>query len=938
MSSELNESPYQIRRSLKWRPLIVLSVVLFLVNASLAYMVYRKTTGQFGKQQFTLREIQHRELSAALSKGQESLSAFASFIPLLSSKHREADLLESPQRIPQVLHEHGVMLHVEWGVEGVHYLAADGDVRPMFSWPVGRKMPAVGELLESVARAEAPQGRILCEKMCAQVIALPLLRHGSTAGYLVVERSLADSLQTFNKLSGADVAVLKTVGKDSEAGGRFVLPWARLAPFMTHEDLMLPVLRQVAEKASLQSIRRGPVTVYSGGEWYEASALPTPFSSSDVTILILHKVTDQVLAIRDATIESIAVGIAGLVVSEIILLFVLWAPMRRIHDIANVLPLLAAGSHRRLRETLTAVAGRRHNGDEIDAMSSAIVDVSMEIEKLDAARWAAEKALREREQNLQMAQSIAKVASWRGRPIDGVFEFTNGVNRIHADLAGIRNWVEVLRLIHCDDRLNVQNAWREAPPSSRMDIEFRLQIGGKGLDVRAVAQFSAADAKGVVHVIGVMQDISEMRENRRMLKDSRDRLEDEVLARTAELVSARGDAERLAETKGEFLAHMSHEIRTPLNAVLGLSQIGMQQSHNRSIASTFEEILDAGEHLLNIVNDVLDLTKLEAGKLRIASETFDVREVVNQSARLLRTRVDAKSLDMPINIDANLPGHLLGDSFRLQQILINLLSNAVKFTEQGSVSIDVYRDAGECCFKVADTGIGMTASQLSGLFNPYQQVESNSKRQQEGTGLGLSISQTLATLMGGTIRVKSEPGVGSEFLLRLPLPATRAARHAPCVGDDGDGPTGDRLSGVRVLVADDVLVNRKIVDFLLSTEGARVTMVTDGAEAVDAVLRSKGGAFDVILMDLEMPNTDGRQATRLLRRSGISVPIIGVSAHVGQRERDAASAAGMDDLLVKPILKEDLIALVLRVTAPDRNLRAGDTESPHSMCEDRGLQ
>lgn len=185
-----------------------------------------------------------------------------------------------------------------------------------------------------------------------------------------------------------------------------------------------------------------------------------------------------------------------------------------------------------------------------------------------------------------------------------------------------------------------------------------------------------------------------MRAAERSLMSHRDRLEDEVLARTAELVAARKEAERLAQNKGQFLANMSHEIRTPLNAVLGLSQIGIRQSQNRAIADTFEQIIEAGEHLLNVVNDVLDMSKLEAGKLVVVAEPFDLGKTISQCVEMLRQRADAKALTLRVSVAADLPKSVIGDAFRLQQILINLLSNAIKFTECGSVVLDVQRQGG----------------------------------------------------------------------------------------------------------------------------------------------------------------------------------------------------------------------------------------------------
>ncbi|MBT8429605.1 MAG: response regulator, partial [Gammaproteobacteria bacterium] len=419
---------------------------------------------------------------------------------------------------------------------------------------------------------------------------------------------------------------------------------------------------------------------------------------------------------------------------------------------------------------------------------------------------------------------------------------------------------------------------------------------------------------------GMMQDITEMRAVQRALQSHRDHLEKVVTERTAELVDARNRAEELARTKSDFLANMSHEIRTPMSAVLGLSQIGMRESHNRKIAHTFEQILEAGGHLLNVVNDVLDVSKLEAGTLATESIPFQVRKAVSACAEMLRPRAQAKSLKMQVCVAEDFPDWVLGDSFRVQQILINLMSNAVKFTEKGSIFLDVYREDEVSCFKVRDTGIGMSAEQLERLFKPFHQFENSLTRNHEGAGLGLSISNTLAGLMGGGISVLSEPGGGSEFILRLPMPEGMGSPSMEEVGGGSDESDVQRLGGIRVLVADDVRINRTIVEALLEAEGATVTTAANGAEAVAAVSGRGKEAFDVILMDLEMPKMDGRQATRRIRVLQPALPIIGLTAHVSEEQRAQSLESGMNDQLVKPVWPEALVAAILRVTPERRNV------------------
>jgi CheY-like chemotaxis protein len=286
---------------------------------------------------------------------------------------------------------------------------------------------------------------------------------------------------------------------------------------------------------------------------------------------------------------------------------------------------------------------------------------------------------------------------------------------------------------------------------------------------------------------------------------------------------------------------------------------------------------------------------------------------------MLRPRADEKSLQMGVCVAEDFPDWVLGDSFRLQQILINLMSNAVKFTEKGSIFLDVYRESEFSFFNVRDTGIGMSAEQLIRLFTPFHQCENTLTRNHEGTGLGLSISNRLAGLMGGEIKVLSEPGVGSEFILRLPMQVGRGNSSAAEVHIGPDVSRERRLAGIRVLVADDVRINRAIVEALLEDEGAIVTTATNGLEAVNAVSGHGKDVFDVILMDLEMPKMDGRQATRRIRASQPALPIIGLTAHVSEEEREKSLQSGMDDQLVKPVLPETLVAAIQRVRPEGRD-------------------
>jgi PAS domain S-box-containing protein len=415
------------------------------------------------------------------------------------------------------------------------------------------------------------------------------------------------------------------------------------------------------------------------------------------------------------------------------------------------------------------------------------------------------------------------------------------------------------------------------------------------------------------------EDISSFKHATEEIRRLNADLEQRVAVRTAELVAARNEAERLAQAKSQFLANMSHEIRTPLNAVLGLAQIGARDSAGRANEDTFARILDAGEHLLRVVNDILDISRIEAGKLTIEARPFQLPEVVANVRSLLAGAAKQKGLACTVDQAPGMPQWVMGDAHRLQQILVNLLSNAVKFTEHGGVRMRVARDGDDTYFKVIDSGIGMTNAQVARLFKPFEQADSSTTRRYGGSGLGLAISHNLATLMGGEITVDSAPGAGSSLTLRLPLP--KAAPAAPRF-DRQHRPAQRRLGGVRVLATEDVEVNRLILADLLAHEGAQVVFAEHGEQAVQRIENDGAGAFDIVLMDVQMPVMDGYAATRRIVEIAPRLPVIGVTAHAFAEERQRCRAAGMVGHVSKPIDADELVAAMLT------HCRAGGGERP----------
>jgi PAS domain S-box-containing protein len=387
-------------------------------------------------------------------------------------------------------------------------------------------------------------------------------------------------------------------------------------------------------------------------------------------------------------------------------------------------------------------------------------------------------------------------------------------------------------------------------------------------------------------------------------------------------------AELLAQSRSEFLANMSHEIRTPLNGVLGMAQIGYRDNlAGGKTKETFANILVSGQLLMAIINDILDMSKIEAGQLVVETISLDPGKTLDAAMALMGDKALRKGINLLIEKAPDLPVAILGDPTRISQILLNLLSNAIKFTAHGEVRLAALRDNDQLVFRVSDTGIGMTPEQMGALFTPFQQADSSTTRKYGGTGLGLTISRKLAQLMGGDIHASSRAGSGSSFELRLPCIETTAAASPQSTAFINSA--GMRLKGVRILAAEDDEFNQLVLEDMLTGEGAELAMVGNGRLAVDSVAQNPA-AFDLVLMDVQMPEMDGREATRRIRVIAPLLPVIGQTAHVLPAEHEQCRAAGMIDVISKPLDIEALIRTVLRHTG-----RTGATDVAPLPPEER---
>ncbi|SFR48570.1 Signal transduction histidine kinase [Marinobacter daqiaonensis] len=428
------------------------------------------------------------------------------------------------------------------------------------------------------------------------------------------------------------------------------------------------------------------------------------------------------------------------------------------------------------------------------------------------------------------------------------------------------------------------------------------------------------------HLETVDASLSQLRAVESQMKDYSGQLEREVEDRTREiseknqalqrsnraLVRAKEDAVRRAQTRARFLASMSHEIRTPLNGVLGMLELALEGDLQPAQRHQLEIAQGAGQGLLNLLNDILDISKVEAGKLDLEVISFDLRKLVQECATIHYEQARRKGLEFETRLESDLASRYLGDPTRIRQVINNLLANAIKFTESGRVSIHLAQTPEGVRLEVRDTGIGMSREALHRIFSPFSQADSDTTRRYGGTGLGLALCQQLVERMHGQIQVDSRAGQGTWFTVSLPLPEDRSVPAGdPLDMKQATNSHPNGLQGCRILLVEDNRVNQIVASGLLQKMGHEVDHADNGERALSALSLKP---YDLVLMDCQMPVMDGYEATRRIREKAEwrDLPVVAVTANVMSGDRDACLAAGMNDYITKPYNRRVLEDVIRR--------------------------
>ena len=529
---------------------------------------------------------------------------------------------------------------------------------------------------------------------------------------------------------------------------------------------------------------------------------------------------------------------------------------------------------------------------------------------------------------VELARSRAVLGATLEATADGILVANQQGGLVSCNLRFVTMWRVPESVLNSADERDVIRFMQSQMAAEQSDLQTLMDRAGRtGEELSSVVELRDGrtlqrqltplrpNGKSAGHVFS-FRDITERIKAERTLAELNASLEAKVRKRTEALAYATRVASAANQAKSEFLSNMSHEMRTPMNSILGMSYLALRADPTPKLKDYLLRISESGQHLLNLISNILDFSKIEAGKLDIELVDFTVSSVLDEVYKQLGDMAEQKGLRLIARVGEELSHSFRGDPLRIRQILLNYAGNAIKFSQSGDVEMRARVDGQDAAgarviFEVTDRGIGMSEEQAANLFQPFHQADASTTRQYGGTGLGLAICRKLSDLMGGEVGVRSAPGQGSTFWLKLPLMWGESQPAALIDDVAGPDPWAGALAGRTLLVVDDNELNQRVAAELLEAAGARVLIAGDGAQALQAL---EGSAVDGVLMDLQMPVMDGLEATGRIRQNPqwSQLPVIAMTANARREDAVACRDAGMDDFVTKPVVPAQFYATVVK--------------------------